>query len=364
MNNDIATEVFENRREKLRRKMHESGLQALLVSHDANRFYLSGFELHDPQKNESSGLLVIDKDGRDWLCTDPRFFDAARRLWPEERIFIYRGSAAEQVAQLIKDNFSGKIGFEAKSLSVDFHLRLLSVLSVNQELTAADGLIEKLRVIKEPLEIERMARACELNHHLMKVVPSMITVGRTEAQVAWDIEQFFRNHGASELAFDSIVAVGPNAALPHAVPGSDVILENSPVLVDVGCRLDLYCSDQTRTFWVGGKPDPRFTDTMNQVREAQDAAIALLRPGLPISEAYAVAMKVFERHGVERFFTHGLGHGIGLETHEPPSVNPKNSDLLQPGMIITVEPGLYYPEWGGVRWEYMVLITEDGCKVL
>jgi Xaa-Pro aminopeptidase len=356
----MNTARFGERREKLRALMHEKQLDALFISHEANRFYLSGFELHDPQKNESSGYLIICADGRDWLCTDSRYKDAAARLWDVDRVFIYTSRSASEMNGLMRKLRLGKIGFEAKSLSVSF----FELLSEDLSMERADGLVEKLRAIKEPEEVERMRRSCALNHRLMQAVPSFCRPGRTEAAVAWDIEKFFRENGASGLAFDSIVAVGPNAALPHAIPGADVITENCPVLIDVGCRVDDYCSDQTRTIWVGDRPTPEFSQTMAQVRAAQDAAIRVIRPGMKVSDVYACARKVFEEAGVAQFFTHSLGHGVGLETHEAPGVSPRVEVELKPGMIITVEPGLYYPEWGGIRWEYMVLVTEDGAEVL
>ncbi|MFV0349081.1 MAG: M24 family metallopeptidase [Halodesulfovibrio sp.] len=356
----MNTARFAERRDKLRALMHEKQLDALFVSHEANRFYLSGFELHDPQKNESSGYLIICADGSDWLCTDSRYKDAAARLWDVDRVFIYTGRSASEMNGLMRKLRLGKIGFEAKSLSVSFFEQLSEDLSMER----ADGLVEKLRVIKEPEEVERMRRSCGLNHRLMQAVPSFCRPGRTKADVAWDIEKFFRENGASGLAFDSIVAVGPNAALPHAIPGADVITENCPVLIDVGCRVDDYCSDQTRTIWVGDRPTPEFSQTMAQVRAAQDAAIRVIRPGMKVADVYACARKVFEEAGVAQFFTHSLGHGVGLETHEAPGVSPRVEAELKPGMIITVEPGLYYPEWGGIRWEYMVLVTEDGAEVL
>ena len=352
--------IFEQRREKLRKLMHEAELSALLVTLDANRFYLSGFELHDPQINESSGCLIITKFGRDWLCTDSRYLDAAKRIWDEDRIFIYSGNAMEQVNSLLRDRVSGTIGFEAKCLSVKAYE------DVRQELTfaPADGMVEGLRIIKDSAEIERMERSCKLNHELMNWVPGVLAPGRTEAQVAWDIEQFFRNRGAEELSFSSIVAVGPNAALPHAVPGADVITEECGVLIDVGCRMDTYCSDQTRSFWVGERPDPVFAADLAYIQEAQARAIARIRPGVAASDVYAAARAYLEEKNVAHLFTHGLGHGIGLQTHEAPSLNPKNSSILQPGMIVTVEPGIYRPGKCGVRWEYMVLVTEDGARVL
>ena len=356
----MDTAIYENRREKLRGLMHGAGLSALLISLDANRFYLSGFELQDPQANESSGRLLIMADGKDWLCTDSRFYTAARRLWDEDRIFIYKGGAMEQINGLIKDEVSGTVGFEAQNLSFDAYEKVSPGLSLQR----ADGMVEALRMIKDPEEIRRLEKACVLNHKLMEWVPGALVPGRTEAQVAWDVEQFFRNHGAQGLSFSSIVAVGSNAALPHAEPGRDRIFENCGVLIDVGCRLNDYCSDQTRTFWVGASPNPEFNTHLKYIKEAQSRAVKAMRPGAAASAVYAAAASYLEEKGVLSLFTHGLGHGIGLQTHEAPSLSPSSDVVLKAGMVVTVEPGLYLPGRGGVRWEYMVLVTEDGARVL
>lgn len=356
----MENKVFENRRERLRALMREKGLDALLVSHAANRFYLSGFELHDVQLNESSGRLIVTSSGRDWLCTDSRYLDAARRLWDPERVFIYQGDPAARIRDLIKHEISGCVGFEPAAITVEF----FETFSDGLRLEAAGHLVERLRAIKEPEEIQAIEKAVALNHRLMEHVPSLLVPGRTEYEIAWDIERFFRDNGASELAFPSIVAAGPNAALPHYEPGGVGLKGDCPVLVDVGCRCDRYCSDQTRTFWFGSSPSDTFQLTLERVQEAQRLALESLRPGLPVAEAYAVARGYFEKLGVADFFTHGLGHGVGLETHEAPSLNPRSEAVLEPGMVVTVEPGLYYPEWGGVRWEYMALITPDGSRVL
>ena len=351
---------FERRRETLRAKLAERGLDALIVSHAANRWYLSGFELHDPQCNESAGWLLVTASGRDRLLTDPRYLDAARRVWPEADVFIYSSHKLATIREFLGGLNLGRIGFEPRSLHVETYLELKETLP----LEPAHGLVEELRQIKDAEEIAVMARACALNHDLMRAVPDMMEEGLTEADLAWRIERFFREHGASELAFSSIVGVNGNAALPHAIPGETRLTENCLVLVDVGARLDGYNSDQTRTFWFGPSPSDRFRRTLDMVQEAQAEAMRLVAPGRSMAEAYVAARASFERHGVAAAFTHALGHGIGLETHEPPSLGTQTKGEFRPGMIITVEPGLYYADWGGVRWEYMVLVTEDGCRIL
>ncbi len=356
----MSVEKYARRREKLRELLRKNKLDALLVSHAANRYYLSGFELHDCQCNESAGRLIITADGKDWLCTDSRYADAAKRLWDPSRIFIYGGDAAGQIHGLLRDSIGGVIGVEACCVNMRFYQRLAEGL----RLEAADGLVEELRVIKDAEEIAALEKSFALNHALMRWIPQQCRAGRTEQELSWEIEKFFREGGASALAFENIVAVGRNGALPHAIPGADAVTENCPVLVDVGCRVDGYCSDQTRTFWAGPAPTPEFTRTLELVQRAQRAALDMMRPGVILCDVYRAARTVFECAGVEAFFTHGLGHGVGLETHEAPSLNSRAEAPLRKGMVVTVEPGLYYPQWGGVRWEYTVLVEDEGVRVL
>lgn len=352
--------VYAKRREKLRDRMCEAGHSALLVSDAANRYYLSGFELHDPQCNESSGMLLITADGRDKLLTDPRYLDAAKRLWPEEDVFIYSGQRYVQIRDFIAKTHPGPIAFENRAMSVDSFEQLRESLT----LTPTNGLVEALRRIKEPEEIERLDRSCALNERVMLAAPEYLVPGASEGEIAWRLEQLFRDFGASELAFPPIVAVDANAALPHAEPGRDRLREECMVLVDMGGRFGDYNSDQTRTFWVGVRPPDHFRKALELTQMAQAKAIAAIRPGLPLSETYKIARGYFEQFGVEKAFTHALGHGVGLETHEAPSLSPIAEGVLETGMVVTVEPGLYYPEWGGIRWEHMVVVTEDGCRLL
>ena len=210
------TDIFASRREKLRRAMRARGLDAMLISQAANRFYLSGFELHDPQFNESAGRLVIAADGRDWLATDARYLDAAVRIWDRERIFIYGGSAARELHGLLR-RCGSRIGLESQGVSLAF-ARALAAAGSGLYCEAADGMVERLRRIKEPCEIAALEKSFALNHKLMKWVEGQLEPGRTEADISWLIEKFFRENGASELAFANIVAVGKNAALPTQSP--------------------------------------------------------------------------------------------------------------------------------------------------
>lgn len=356
----MDTTIYQARRERLRRVLHDKGIEALIVSHAANRYYLSGFELHDPQCNESTGWLVILASGEDCLFTDPRYTDAAKRVWDENELYIYNADKFKLVADTLKGKGLSNVAFEPRAMHLFDHDKLAERLS----LRSVDNLVEELRIIKDADEIRRMEASMDLNHRVFEYIETQLVPGRTEEEISWDIEKFFRENGAEGMAFSSIVGVGPNAALPHAIPGKTKLRDNEMVLIDTGCRFMKYNSDQTRTFWVGDTPSARFQETMSLVREAQQAAIDIIRPGLAFGEAYRVSRAVFERAGVADLFTHGLGHGVGLETHEPPSLSRMASGELKEGMVVTVEPGLYDPAWGGIRWEYQVLVTKDGCKVM
>ncbi|MGX9365166.1 M24 family metallopeptidase [Desulfoplanes sp. PS50] len=354
------TTIFQKRQQRLARSLQKNDIAALLVTHAANRYYLSGFELHDPQCNESAGALLVTREGEAWLLTDSRYKDAATRLWPEERIFIYAGGKDEHIASWIHDLGIRTLAIEAVSMPVVQY----KILEQKVDLVPTKNLVENLRIIKDNAEIQALKQSCSLNHHVFSQLESLLVPGMTEADLAWKIERLFREQGASELSFETIVAVGPNSALPHAIPGSAAVTRDCPVLVDMGCRLNGYCSDQTRTFWVGDTPSKAFLDTLKRVQEAQQIALEHYKPGEPIKHADQAARSYFDKHGQSMYFTHSLGHGVGLETHEPPAISPRAQTEFRPGMVVTAEPGLYYTEWGGVRWEHMVLITEDGHEVL
>ncbi|WP_462325182.1 M24 family metallopeptidase [Desulfoplanes sp.] len=349
--------------ERLRKvctSLQRRNLEALLVTHAANRYYLSGFELHDPQCNESAGCILVTADQEAWLMTDARYKDTAARIWPAERIFIYSGNKNEEICAFIRDRAIRKPGIEAGSMSVSQY----KALGAGLDPVPTKNIVEEVRVIKDRTEIKTLKKSCALNHRVFAELGAVIAPGMSEAELAWAIEKKFRDNGASELSFATIVAAGPNGALPHAIPDTTRISENSPLLIDMGGRVDGYCSDQTRTFWVGDNPSTAFGETLNYVQEAQRIAIEHYLPGRPVKEADQAARGFFKKHGLENYFTHSLGHGVGLETHESPGIGPRSTAIFAPGMVVTAEPGLYYPKWGGVRWEHMVLITEDGHEVL
>lgn len=358
--------LFARRRDRLRQKLNGKGLDLLVISLAPNRFYLSGFELHDPQPNESSGLLAVGANGEDWLLTDSRYALAAEKIWLRERLIIYK-KQVDGLAECLLQNAS-LAGVEAASLSAEFLSRLREKLGRRVFLLPCAGLTEKLREIKDSSEIEALRRSFSLNHQMFQWLDQEIgkggLIGMTEAGLAWEIERLFRERGAQELAFPTIAAAGTNGAMPHAVPGGEAVRKDAPLLVDAGCRVDNYCSDQTRSWWLGKNPSREFARAMELVREAQRAALDAMRPGAPCAAVYAAAREVFEKAGCAEYFTHALGHGVGLETHEAPRLSPSSPDTLEEGMAVTVEPGLYYPQWGGIRWENTALITGSGAELL
>ena len=353
--------TYRKRRDALRRKLCERNLDAMLISYAANRYYLSGFELHDVQFNETAGYLLVAADGRDMLLTDGRYEEVAESLLPGQ-VRIYRHNKGETVAGALR-SLGKKIAYEADALSAKFASELFAYAS-DLAFVPGDSLVSALRLIKDAQEIAALERSFALNHALLSWIETELAFGQSETEIAWKIESYFREHGASELAFPSIVAVNANASLPHAQPGASVVTEPSLVLIDVGCRVDGYCSDQTRTFWLGSTRDERFETTKARVAEAQRAAIDAMKPGVRLCDIAAKAKAVFEKYGVADAFLHSLGHGVGLETHEGPSFAKNAEDVLLPGMVVTVEPGLYYPNWGGVRIEHTVLVEENGVRVL
>ena len=224
-------------------------------------------------------------------------------------------------------------------------------------------LVERLRRIKDTEEQACLQRSVALNEQVFQKVVRQLAPGKTERQVAWEIETELRRLGAQRASFPPIVASGPNAALPHAEPSDRVLREGEPIIIDMGLVLDGYCSDMTRTVTLG-PPEPLFLDRLRLVRRAQKEAIAAARAGMTGRELDQVARRVLAAAGYGAAFGHGLGHGVGLAVHEQPSVNPRARRKLPAGAVITIEPGIYLPGWGGIRLEQMVVIEENGCLLL
>jgi Xaa-Pro aminopeptidase len=339
------------RADRLVERLRERELDALLVTDLVNVRYLSGF-------TGTNGLCVVTPEERIFI-TDFRYVERAAGEVPDfERVRGKQdllGDAAERL--------SGRVGFEDQHMSVRTWKRLQDLVADEVELVAAGGLVEDLRAVKEPEELERMRQAAALADEMYEYIQSRGLVGRTEREVAIDVEREMRARGAEDPSFPSIVAGGSQGALPHAEPRDVAIESNTLVVVDMGCRVDGYCSDCTRTFATGD-----ISDEMGSVYElvlaAQEASLGAVRAGAENGAVDAVARDRISEAGHGDHFGHGLGHGVGLEIHEAPRLAQNADGSLVTGNTVTVEPGVYIPGAFGVRIEDLVVVTDDGAEIL
>lgn len=347
-----------NRLQKLRQKLAEKEIEALLVSQPENRYYLSGFA-------GSAGFLLITRD-KAILATDFRYIEQAKIQATDYEIF--------QIANDIDTWFSGlvsglnlrKLGFEVGHVTVATHRQLKEIMDKTQpptSLVPLEGLVESLRVVKEPEEVAVITRASEMSDNAFQYIEEEIRTGMSEKEVAWEIEKFLRENGSQTVPFDIIVASGPNSALPHAKPSQRTIQVGEPVIIDIGARLDGYSSDLSRTICLG-TPDDTFKKVYDVVLGAQLTATAIIKEGMTGEQADSFARTVVEEAGYGEAFGHALGHGVGLAPHESPRLGPGAKEVLTSGMVFTVEPGIYLPGWGGVRIEDLVVMEKDKAKVI
>ncbi len=342
------------RLEKLRQVLLEQNLDALLVSQPENRQYLSGF-------TGSAGTLLISAD-RALLATDFRYYEQVGRQAPDFELARIQTQLSDLLPTLLADLAVHRLGFESQHVTVDQGNALSSAIEGVEWVPLKDT-VETIRAIKDEQEIEALRRSAALTDASFAHLLTVLKPGMTEREAAWQIESYMRTHGASKVAFDLIVAAGPNGALPHARPGDTVIEKGQPIVIDIGCQLDGYCSDMTRTICLG-QPSAKYLEIWNLVLKAQEAAEAGIRAGVSGVEADALARDVISQAGYGEHFGHGLGHGVGLAVHERPRASRLSTDTLQTNMSVTVEPGIYLPGEFGVRIEDLVIVGEDGVDVL
>jgi len=348
----------------LQRTLVRRRIDALLVSQPDNRRYLSGFTALDHSITESSGWLLIPNKGRPLLLTDFRYQLQAEREAVDCDILIYQRGMLPLLKTLLMKLSIASLAFEPGYFLHAHYLRLADVAaSLGVGLVPLDGEIEGLRLRKTADEVAAIKRSVALNEAVFQQVYPTITPGQTEIQVALALETAMRLLGAERPSFDTIVASGPNGALPHAVPSQRPLALNEPIVIDMGLVLSGYCSDMTRTI-VLGTPDDQTVSLFRLVRKAQIAALAELRPGVSGRQVDGAARQVIAEAGYGPNFGHSLGHGVGLAVHEAPSLSTRNRKQLRPGMIVTVEPGVYVAGWGGIRLENMAVLTESGHEVL
>ena len=335
------------------------------VIQSENRRYCSGFSAEDPQCNESCGSLLISGE-RTLLVTDSRYTLQAEKEAADFSVRTLKTGLMDDFPELIKEMETETLGFEGNYLPWKKHGELkekLAALSPPVPLEPMSSVIEEMREIKEEVEIRALKAAAEMISRILDELFCLLKPGMTELEAAWEIERLAREAGADRLSFPSIVASGPNGALPHAEPSRRKLREGEPVIVDAGVKLHGYCSDITRTIFLGN-PDREFMDIYRTVRKAQLAALKSVRPHMQSTDLDSIARNLIKEAGYGDYFGHGLGHGVGLATHEGPRVGPRNPVTLKPGNVFTIEPGIYIPGKGGVRLEEMVRITETGPEIL
>ncbi len=348
--------------ERLRRSMSRRNLDAILVSQPENRRYVSGFSAVDSSIAESSGVLLIPRRGQPFLLTDSRFELHARAEAAGFEVLLYPKGLLALLGKILPDLQIRHLGFESE-YSLHAVVKRMEELLAPVELVPLVGLVEKMRDQKEEEELGAIERSVQLNEQVFAEVYQDLAPGQTEVEVALKIESAMRMAGAERPSFDTIVAAGPNGAMPHAVPSSRPIREGEPVVIDMGLVLDGYCSDMTRTV-VLGRVDSRTRERFRLVRRSQLAGLAMVRAGVKARDVDLAARQVLEEGGLADYFTHGLGHGVGLAVHEAPSLNRRSRRKLKTGQVVTVEPGIYIPHWGGIRLENMVVVGKDGCREL
>ncbi|QEH38303.1 putative peptidase [Aquisphaera giovannonii] len=353
-------ERIPRRRESLRRKLAEGDLDALLVTSETNVSYLSGF-------TGDSSVMLLGRDGDgDVILSDGRFTTQIEQECPGLTAIIRPATQTmvQAVAEAAKARGIRRLGFESAALTVAEFDKLREALKEDAALRPTAELVEDLRQIKDESEVAAIREAIAFAEGAFTAVRAGLKPGMTEKQAADRIESEMRRLGATGASFPPIVAVGLRAALPHARPTEGAKIGDAPfVLIDWGATGRPYKSDLTRMV-VTGKVTPEFETVYRTVLEAQERAIRSIRPGARAHDVDAEARSVIEDAGFGRFFDHGLGHGVGMEIHEAPRLRRQSETLLKPGMIFTVEPGIYLPEWGGVRIEDDVLVTPEGCEVL
>ena len=343
---------------RLRELMAEKNLDGMLVTQPENRRYLSGF-------TGSAGVLIVTA-GRQAIATDSRYYEQVRLQCPDWELmevgYDFEGKMLDVLRGL---ELGGRpVGFEASHVSVDQLHGWERALKGHVALVNTTHLVEGLRMSKDEGELQAIRRAIVLADKALAHIYDWMQPGMTERQVAWELESTMRTHGATTLPFEVIVASGPNGALPHARPGDRVIQAGEPIVMDLGCVVDGYCSDVTRTVCLGEPKDDRYLEVWNLVLKAQETAEAGVKAGITGVDGDQLARDVIAGAGYGEYFGHRLGHGVGLAIHEAPDLSFAHPGEIPAGAVVTVEPGIYLPGWGGVRIEDMVVVREGGVEVL
>jgi Xaa-Pro aminopeptidase len=352
-----TTDHTASRAERVEDALRERDLHALLVTNLPNLRWLTGF-------TGSNGAAVLGADGTRRFVTDFRYLTQSAEQLDDSWSREISTDVLEGVARQLPDEGELRLGFDDLNMSVRNREKLGRIVREGIELVAAGGAIEGLRVVKDADELDRVRAAARLADAALTEVLERGLAGRTERDVALDLEFTMRRMGAEAVSFPPIVACGPHGALPHAEPRDVEIPAGTLCVIDWGAMLDGYASDCTRTYGTGGEVDPRDREIYALVLRAQETALGAVRPGPTGREVDAVARAIIDAAGHAEHFGHGLGHGVGLEVHEGPRLAKQGEDALAAGNVVTVEPGVYVPGAVGVRIEDLVIVTEDGGEVV
>jgi Xaa-Pro aminopeptidase len=354
---------YSARQKKLREHLATTRFDVLLISHLPNIRYLCGF-------TGSAGFLLVDESASVFI-TDVRYDPQARHEVEAAKVVIARQPILRELAEWIgrrrKKSRPTSIGVEGEHMTLAENKKLTGLLPSPIRLRPSAAVVERTRMVKDANELQSIRASVNLGATLFDRALAVLRPGVKETEVAAEMEFSARRAGAEGMSFDTIIAAGKRSALPHGRASSQPVPGGSFVVCDFGVILGGYCSDQTRTVWIRGGSGaiPKAArHAYESVLEAQMASIAAVKPGASVSEVDAAGRNVLKKSGLARHFTHSTGHGVGLEIHEGPRIAAGQKETLRPGMVITIEPGVYFPGKWGVRIEDMVAVTETGCEVL
>ncbi len=353
------------RLDKVRKELFAKNIEAFIVASAENRRYLSGFTATDNQPDELAGIIVITQD-QAILITDFRYeIQAEAEIDSAFRLYIYKKNLLAETADIIKKINPSAIGFESCRLTCFMHEKLTAHFKkkgIKAETIPCENIVENIRMIKEEAEIKLIKNSLDIAEAAFADFIKKFKLDMSEKEAAWLLEQIMREKGADELSFPIIAASGPNAAIPHAICSDRLFKKGETILFDWGAKKNGYCSDISRTFIIG-KPDNLLKNAFNAVLEAQNKAISLIKPGANSVDIDNAARQRINNAGFKDKFGHALGHGVGLNVHEEPRINPINNTILKQGMVFTVEPGIYIKNYGGIRLENMIAVTKKGAEV-
>ncbi len=341
-----------NRQDRIRSWLEEAAVDAIMVSSPPNVRYLSGFS--------GEGHLVLTAEAGA-ICSDSRFQIEAEQA-DGLSVAISPNGHLEAAAEFLHSEEAGKLAFEEHVVTYSQFKKLEEAFGTDS-LEPVSGVVEEQRAVKDADEISAIRKAAEVVDTALTELLSELEPGPTEKEIAIKLDHRILVSGADAIAFPTIAASGPSAACPHAQPTDRQLTAGDMLKIDVGCRLEGYCSDITRTIFLG-EPSEKFSEIYNVVLDAQQTALERVAPDVTCAQLDKIAREVVQGAGLGEYFTHGLGHGVGLEVHEAPRVSARSDQVLAAGMVITVEPGIYIEGWGGVRIEDLVVVTEGGCEIL